>query len=211
MHQATIRCCAICCKRVRRQVLDSRSIPVPDVPNTLYACIVFHHFIDHGPRTRTGTLHWATVHRLTGIAAALAVVFVESVVVTYFIGTSRWCKEVAETYRLERTFVAASNRLKRRTFPWALAGMLSVVAIIALGGAGDPATGRPNTQWWADWHLFGACLGILLIAWTYLVAWNNIQANHAIIQLLVSEVARIRRQRGLDDSNATAPMVHSAR
>ena len=47
------------------------------------------------------TLHWATVHRLTGIAAALAVVLVESVIVTYFIGTSRWCKEVIETYSLD--------------------------------------------------------------------------------------------------------------
>jgi hypothetical protein len=162
------------------------------------------------PQPTNDTLHWATVHRLTGIAAALAVVFVESVVVTYFIGTSRWCKEVAETYRLDRTIVDASNHLKRRTFPWALAGTLAVVAIIALGGAADPATGRPNTQLWADWHLFGACLGILLIAWTYLVAWNSIQANHAIIQQLVGEVARIRRQRGLDESNPTTPMVQSA-
>jgi hypothetical protein len=84
------------------------------------------------------------------------------------------------------------------------------VAIIALGGAADPATGRPSTQLWANWHLFGAVLGILLIAWTYVVAWNNIQANHAIIQQLVDEVARIRRQRGLDDSNPTAPMAKSA-
>src|SRR5262245_41838075 len=83
------------------------------------------------------TLHWATIHRLTGVAAALAVVFVESVVVTYFIGTSRWCKEVVETYQLDATAVAASNRLKRRTFPWALIGMLAVVGIIALGGAAD--------------------------------------------------------------------------
>ena len=30
-----------------------------------------------------------------------SVVLVESVVVTYFIGTSRWCKEVVETYRLD--------------------------------------------------------------------------------------------------------------
>jgi hypothetical protein len=45
------------------------------------------------PQPDEDTLHWATVHRLTGVAAALAVVFVESVVITYFIGTSRWCKE----------------------------------------------------------------------------------------------------------------------
>ena len=47
-------------------------------------------------------LRWATVHRLAGVAAGLAVVLVNSIVVTYFIGTSRWVKEVTETYRLDR-------------------------------------------------------------------------------------------------------------
>src|SRR5258708_39670011 len=144
------------------------------------------------------TLHWATLHRLTGVAAALMVVFVESVVVTYFIGTSRWCKEVVETYQLDRAPVLKSNQLKRRTFPWALAGMLGVVAVIALGGAADPASLQPNTKAWANWHLVGAFLGIGLVAWTYLVAWNNILANHAIITGLVAEVSRLRKDRGLD-------------
>jgi hypothetical protein len=125
---------------------------------------------------------------------------VESVVVTYFIGTSRWCREVVETYRLNPTAIQASNRLKRKTFPWALIGMLTVVGVIALGAAADPATGRPDTQAWAEWHFLGAGLGITLIAWTYVIAWNNIVANHAIIVQLVAEVARIRQQRGLEPS-----------
>ena len=151
------------------------------------------------------TLYWATLHRLTGVAAALAVVFVESVVITYFIGTSRWCKEVVDTYQLDQGPVVASNRLKRRTFPWALAGMLGVVAVIALGGAADPASMQPNTKAWANWHLIGAFSGIGLIAWTYLVAWNNILANHAIITGLVAEVARERKERGLDSGANSAP------
>jgi hypothetical protein len=146
------------------------------------------------------TLAWATVHRLTGIAAALGVVFVESIAVTYFIGTSRWCKEVVETYQFDPAPVAASNRLKRKTFPWALAGMLAVVGLISLGAAADPATIRPPTatQWWRDWHLIGAMLGIVFIGWTYLVSWHHIVANHSIIERLVAEVGRIRRERGLD-------------
>ena len=151
------------------------------------------------------TLNWATVHRLAGIAAALTVVFVESVVVTYFIGTSRWCKEVVETYGLNRAAVESSNRLKRRTFPWALAGMLAVIGIIALGGAADPATGRPNTQVWAQWHLVGAIAGVLVIAWTYVVAWNNVVANHAIIEQIVAAVDRIRRERDWNKSDPAKP------
>jgi hypothetical protein len=150
------------------------------------------------PHASSDTLRWATVHRLTGVAAALAVVFVESVIVTYFIGTSRWCREVVETYRLDPSAVRQSNRLKRRTFPWALLGMLTVVGVIALGAAADPGTGRPNTQAWAEWHLAGAVLGIAFIGWTFVLAWNNILANHAIIQGLVAQVSAIRRNRGLE-------------
>ena len=161
------------------------------------------------PAPTPETLHWATMHRLTGIAAALAVVFVESVVVTYFIGTSRWCKEVIDTYQLDRSAVVTSNTLKRRTFPWALIGMLTVVGIIALGGAADPATLQPNTRAWANWHLLGAFLGIALIVWTYLVAWNNIVANHAIIEQVVADVSRVRKERGLADHESSRPMPDS--
>jgi hypothetical protein len=145
-----------------------------------------------------GTRHWATVHRLTGLAAALGVVFVESIIVTYFIGTSRWCKEVVETYQFDPDFVRKSNRLKRRTFPWALAGMLAVVGMIALGGAADPSARPDGTREWADWHLAGALLGVVFIALTYFVAWDNVVANHAIIEQLMAEVARVRRERGME-------------
>jgi hypothetical protein len=146
----------------------------------------------------TDTLQWATVHRLTGVAAALFVVFVESVVVTYFVGTSRWCKEVVDTYKFDPELVRQSNWLKRRTFPWAVLGMLAVVGVSALGAAADPATGQPDTKSWTNWHLMGAFAGILFIAWTYVAAWNNIVANQAIIERLVSEVQRVRRERGLE-------------
>jgi hypothetical protein len=153
------------------------------------------------PLPSEATQRWATVHRLTGLSAALVVVLVESIVVTYFIGTSRWCKEVVETYKLDLALMQKSTQLKRRTFPWALMGMLVVVVVIALGGASDPATGQPNTKAWADWHLFGAIGGILLILWTYVVSWNNVVANHQIIQTVVDEVARIREKHGLETPN----------
>jgi hypothetical protein len=143
-------------------------------------------------------MRWATVHRLTGVAAALMVVFVESVIVTYFIGTSRWCREVVETYQFDRRAIRASNRLKRKTFPWALLGMLAVVGVSALGAAADTAIEATASQAWALWHLISGLLGIVLIAWTYVVAWNNILANHAIIKQLVADVGRVRQQRGLD-------------
>ena len=144
------------------------------------------------------TLAWKGRHLLAGTAAALAVVLVESIAVTYFVGTSRWCKEVTETYALSTEDLAESTRLKRRTFPWCVVGMLTVVGVGALGAASDPGTGRPDTAAMAPWHLAGALAGLCLVAWSYFQAWLNIAANQGVIERIVAEVARIRRERGLD-------------
>lgn len=150
------------------------------------------------------------VHMLTGASAALAVVFVHSIAVTYFIGTSRWCKEVTETYNLDPSLLRTSTQLKRKTFPWCLMGMLGVVGVAALGAASDPGTGRPDTAWWATVHLWASFLGLAFIAWTYYRAWLNIVANQAIIQKIVDAVAAIRRERGLDVEGATDVAVATA-
>lgn len=152
------------------------------------------------------------VHMLTGTSAAIAVVFVHSIAVTYFVGTSRWCKEVTETYRLDPEPLVQSNRLKRRTFPWSVVGMLAVVGVGALGAASDPGTGRPDTASWADVHLGAAFLGLVFVAWTYYQVWLNIFANQAVIQQIVGEVQRIRRERGLDDqpTGENTPLSNSA-
>src|SRR5947208_14951627 len=80
-----------------------------------------------------------TLHMLLGAAAALVTLLVNSITITYFIGTSRWCKEVCETYRLHGDLVQRSTQLKRGTFPWTLAGILSVIGIVGLGAAADPS------------------------------------------------------------------------
>ena len=146
---------------------------------------------------------WAMIHRLSGVAAALCVVLVNSIVVTYFVGTSRWCKEVCETYQLPPTFIARSNVIKRRTFPLCVINMLVVVGIVALGGAGDPAgTFRgtpPPGLTWTNVHFMGAALGLCFIAWASFAQYNNIVANHAVITDVMDEVKRIRSERGLED------------
>jgi phage FluMu protein Com len=145
---------------------------------------------------------WATIHRLSGVAAALAVVLVNSIVVTYFVGTSRWCKEVAETYELAPTFVRRSNAIKRRTFPLCVANMLIAVGIVALGGAGDPAgTFRgtpPPGLTWTNVHFMAAAVGLCFVAWASLAQYTNITANQAVITDVMGEVKRIRTEHGLD-------------
>lgn len=143
------------------------------------------------------TLRWASVHRLVGVAAALVVVLVNSIVVTYFIGTSRWCKEVVETYGLDSEFVRRSVTLKRRSFPWALMSMLAIVGVVALGGAADPASGRQGTEHWVTPHLIGSLIGLAFIAYAFFIQGQNIAAHHQVINDIVAQVRRIRSERGL--------------
>ncbi|MBI2825711.1 MAG: hypothetical protein HYX69_13585 [Planctomycetia bacterium] len=154
------------------------------------------------PRDATAQ-RWATVHRLSGVAAALSVVLVNSIVVTYFVGTGRWCREVAEAYNLVPTFVARSTAIKRRTFPLAVASMLVAVTIVALGGAGDPAgtfrAAPPPGLTWANLHFLAAALGICFFAWASYVEVQNIAAHHGVITEVMEEVTRIRRERGLEE------------
>jgi hypothetical protein len=145
---------------------------------------------------------WATVHRLSGVAAALSIMFVNGIVVTYFVGTSRWCREVSETYALDRKFVERSNRLKRRTFPLAVTNMLVIVGVVALGGAADPGASLqleplgPLT--WPILHLLAALAALALLSYTSFLQWLNIQANHEVIEQIMAEVRRVRTERGLD-------------
>ncbi len=141
---------------------------------------------------------WKGTHLLTGAAAALAVVFVHSIVVTYFIGTNRWVKEVSETYRFEGRELAQSTLLKRKTFPWCLMGMLAVVTVGALGAASDPGTGRSGTESVAIFHLFAALSGLAFVGYTYYRAWNNIMAHQAVIEGILSRVAEVRAEKGLE-------------
>ena len=138
------------------------------------------------------------IHMLLGASAAIAVVLVLSVAITYFVGTSRWCKEVTETYLLDPAPLVQSTKLKRRTFPWCVVGMLTVVVVGALGAASDPGTGRPNTASMANVHLAGAFIGLAIIAYCYYRVWSNIAENQQAIQQIVSAVREIRVEKGLD-------------
>jgi hypothetical protein len=153
-------------------------------------------------------LRRATAHRLMGTAAALSVVFVESLVVTYFIGTSRWCREVVETYQLAPPLIQTSNQLKRRAFPVAVVGMLVIILVGALGAAADPATGRAGTENLTVYHLASALAGIAVIAWTFFHGWQSVVANQRLINQVTDAVACERKRRGLDANGSTAVDAH---
>jgi hypothetical protein len=148
------------------------------------------------PRSRL-TIHW-----FLGVASALVAMLVSSIAITYFVGTSRWCKEVVETYKLPAELAERSARLKRRTFPWAVLGMLTVLAIAALGATSDASTpvSQNHPQWpafFVTWHYVAAITGMLVIAWSFWVQYTRIAENYEVIAEILAEVSRVRKERGL--------------
>jgi hypothetical protein len=139
-----------------------------------------------------------TVHMLLGAAAAMATVLVNSVTITYFIGTSRWCKEVCETYRLSAELAEASTQLKRSTFPWTLAGIFTVIILVGLGAAADPSGANwARSDQFVMPHYLAAMIGIVVVIASFGVQISRIAENYAVIERILAEVERVRAERGL--------------
>ncbi len=134
-----------------------------------------------------------TLHLLLGAGGALMAILVNSITITYFVGTSRWCKEVCETYRLPAELVQRSTRLKRSTFPWAVTGVLAVILVVGLGAAADPSGANfSRSIHFVTPHYIAATLMLLVVAASYWVQINRIAANHAVIEEILAEVKRMR-------------------
>jgi len=161
-------------------------------------------FVDVSRATDSATQNMFTVHFLLALATSVVVLFQNGVVVTYFIGTSRWCREVVATYRLAPALAAESDRLKRQTFPFSAANMLLVVALVSLGAAADPATAVPTIGGvrWADIHLVGVLAALVFMAYATFVQWENIRAHQQVIETILDRVRTIRASRGLDQDVA---------
>jgi hypothetical protein len=125
-------------------------------------------------------------HIWLGIGASLISLLVNSISITYFIGTARWCREVVEAYRMPADLVLRSQRLKRRSFLWALGGILTTLAIAGLGAAADPYASTANPARWVVWHLTAALIGIAIISVSFVAQAAAVRANHQVIQTIVA-------------------------
>lgn len=141
---------------------------------------------------------WQRFHFMLGVAAALLTVLVNSISVTYFIGTTRWCREVVEEYGLDPALFEQSRLLKRTTYPWALAGVFVILVIICVGAAADPAANGEAAAQWVTVHLMVAVLGTAMIGWAFRVQISTVRKNFEVIQEILNQVNTIRRQQNLE-------------
>lgn len=146
---------------------------------------------------------WINFHRLLGVAAGLLVILVNSITITYFVGTSRWVKEVVDAYRLDENLAEESRVIKRKSFPWSVFGMLVIVAIVALGAASDPSGWTAsNAVKFVSPHYLAAIIGLIFIAFAYWMQWTRIAENYAVIERIMGLVAE--RQQALAAAKAEA-------
>jgi hypothetical protein len=131
-------------------------------------------------------------HIWLGIVAALVTILVNCISVTYFIGTSRWCREVVEAYGLEPALAHKSRSLKRRSFPFAFLGIMTMLGIISLGAASDPGASLASPAAWVTPHFLAAWIGTLVIAGAFYFQVVAIGENYGVINQILAEANLIR-------------------
>jgi len=136
-----------------------------------------------------------TLHMLLGAGGALLAILVNCITITYLIGTSRWCKEVCETYRLPADLAERSTQLKRSTFPWAVTSVLAVILVVGLGAAADPSGANFNrSAQFVTPHYLGAMVMLLVVSGSFWVQIQRIAANYEVIEEILLEVKRLRSE-----------------
>jgi hypothetical protein len=163
-----------------------------------FAATMFVGFaVDLGGQFDMAARRMMDLHFLSALATSLVVLLVNGIVVTYFIGTSRWCREVVDTYSLPAELAQDAQRLKRRTFPFSAGNMLLVVGLMSLGAAAHTRVPPLPGMTWSEIHLLGVFLFLAFMAWASYVQWTNIRANQDVIARILNEVRAIRAAKGL--------------
>ncbi|MFO1021643.1 MAG: hypothetical protein U0903_13245, partial [Planctomycetales bacterium] len=143
-----------------------------------------------------------SLHMLTGLSALIFNVLLHAIVLTYFMGTSRWLEETSLAYELPMTQFAESRRMKLQVISAMSFCILLLIITGGFGGAADPA----STVGFKGW--FGLSPGtihmaVALITWminlcTNLWEYLAIARNGELVHQVLTEVKRIRLEHGLE-------------
>jgi len=140
-------------------------------------------------------------HVLTALAALMFTLLVHAIVLTYFMGTGRWIEETSTAYKLDPSLYHQSKTIKYRTIPAMVACMVLLILTAALGAAADPGATLQSRGYLgysaATIHLSVAIVTVLAnVAMNY-AEFRALERNTEIIGQVLSEVRRIRQEKGL--------------
>jgi hypothetical protein len=140
-------------------------------------------------------------HLLVSVAALIFAVLVHAVLLTYFMGTSRWMEEARLAYKLDSRWNAENRRLKYRAIPLMAACLLVLILNIPLGALAVDRGGwtLPGGQELSPsgLHLVFAALTIVVNLAVNAVEYKAIKRNGELIGEVAQEVRRIRQEHGL--------------
>jgi hypothetical protein len=125
-------------------------------------------------------------HLLISVAALIFAALVHAVLLTYFMGTSRWLEEARQAYKFDARWSDENRRLKYRAIPTMVVCLLLLIANIPLGAVAPSSV-----------HLLVAILTILVNLAVNAMEYAAIRRNGELIAAVVSEVRRIRETLGL--------------
>jgi hypothetical protein len=147
------------------------------------------------------TRRMMSLHLLTSVAALIFATLVHAVLLTYFMGTSRWLEEARLAYKLDSRWTDENRRLKYRTIPVMAACLIVLILNIPLG-----ALSVDRTNWAlpgggelspARVHLVFTILTIVVNVAVNALEYRAIRRNGELIGEVVQEVRRIRQEHGL--------------
>jgi len=140
-------------------------------------------------------------HMLIGLGALTFATFVHAIALTYFMGTGRFLEETSKAYSLSGEFYSRSQRLKYGMLPGMTVCLLLMITTGALGAIADPATPASLADTFGvtdDWiHFGGAVVMVGLNLIVTLMEYRAIASNAQVIEQVLAEVHRIRKERGL--------------
>jgi hypothetical protein len=147
------------------------------------------------------TRRFMSYHLLISVAALIFATLVHAVLLTYFMGTSRWMEEARLAYKLDTRWNEENRRLKYRAIPLMAVCLVVLIVNIPLGAI---AVDRRN---WtlpgghefspSTVHFVFAILTIVVNLAVNAIEYQAIERNSELIAGVVQEVRRIRQEHGL--------------
>lgn len=138
-----------------------------------------------------------STHFRVALMAGPIALLVHSVAFTYFMGTGRWIEETCEAYKLGPEYRQRNIQLKYRILPGMMVWFLLLMVTGAFGAITDPTS---NSQM-AHSRVIHFSLAISTVLVNLLVTWSEwvaISRNGRLVDAVMNEVRRIRREKGLD-------------
>lgn len=167
----------------------------------LIAAFVLGWMIDDPSSRDAATQQLFTWHFLTAVAGLMFAALVHAVVLTYFMGTSRWLEEASLAYRLDPKWAAENRALKYQTLPWMAAALVLLIVTGGLGAVADPASPAGAGGFFgipaSTVHFLFAAVTVAANAAINLAEYGAITRNGELIEEVMAEVHRIRREKGL--------------